>query len=117
MNKPEIINAMFNIFVQPDLYSVYFRGGSYQIIRVTQENNPQDYHNKSYYPETNGPREPVSEETAMKYVKRFIEESTGRPITCRACEIEKNDEQVKQMPEHICGKGPKRELPQPKSQS
>lgn len=28
---------------------------------------------------------------------------------CRACEIESNDEQVKQMPEHSCSKGPTRE--------
>jgi hypothetical protein len=32
--------------------------------------------------------------------------------TCKACRIEANDEQVKQMPEHTCAKRPKRELPQ-----
>ena len=34
---------------------------------------------------------------------------------CKACRIEVNDEQVKQMPEHTCEKGPRRELPQVKT--
>jgi len=29
---------------------------------------------------------------------------------CRACEIEKNDEQVKQMPAHICNKIPEGDI-------
>ena len=38
-------------------------------------------------------------------------------MKCRACEIERNDEQVKQMPMHTCGKGGPVEYAQPKAQA
>jgi len=36
-------------------------------------------------------------------------------MKCRACEIERNDEQVKQMPMHTCGKDGPVEFAQPKT--
>lgn len=37
-------------------------------------------------------------------LKKKLEALVPKKYECRACEIEENDEQVKQMPRHICGK-------------
>lgn len=57
------------------------------------------------------------DQTKMSYedaLKQFFSGPIGFigavPVTCRACEIENNDEQVKQMPEHICDKRSKDSL-------
>lgn len=44
-----------------------------------------------------------------------IESSEPQEKRCKACEIERNDEQVKQMPEHTCKKGSPMDIAQPKS--
>lgn len=48
------------------------------------------------------PQNPFTSEPNLDGIRKMFGLEPDEPIKCRACEIEKNDERVKQMPVHTC---------------